>query len=99
MSFNSFGSTVPFCEPLWYSGAPTPYYKPTHVAWRKTVRDFVEEKIVPFVDDWIQPESGGYPNQLHLDAYEVGINGCLFPKEYGGAYSVHTSQAVWPLRL
>jgi alkylation response protein AidB-like acyl-CoA dehydrogenase len=77
-----FGNTTPGCEPYWYQGYYSPYYKKTHADFRKTVRHFVETEIKPYVDDWI--EEGGYPRALHKKAYAVGINGALFPKENGG---------------
>ena len=42
-------SKIPFSEPSWYdSRNQSPYYKPTHVAWRSKMRDFVEDEIIPF---------------------------------------------------
>jgi len=35
------------------------------------------------MDDWIDAGQT-YPNELHLKAYAAGINGAIFPAEYGG---------------
>jgi hypothetical protein len=47
-----FGSATAFCEPNWYQGYATPYYKPSHVAYRAQVRAFVEKELIPFVHEW-----------------------------------------------
>ena len=45
------------------------------------VRRFVEEELKPNVDKWIKT---GYPLQLHQRAYELGIQGIIYPPAYGG---------------
>ena len=47
-----FGELVPYGDPLWYSGKPSPFYGPSHHHWRQRVRDFVEREIVGNCDDW-----------------------------------------------
>ncbi len=32
--FEPFGSDIPFAEPQWYRGLPTPYYNGSHVELR-----------------------------------------------------------------
>ena len=49
-----FGDAVPLGDPAWYQGLNTPFYKPTHAAWRKYVRDYCEEVLEPVLDDWEQ---------------------------------------------
>jgi acyl-CoA dehydrogenase len=61
----------------------SPNFKPTHVAFRAKVRKFVEEELKPNLDQWIE-EGATYPNELHIKAYAAGINGAIFPAEYGG---------------
>ena len=82
----TFGSPVIGSEPSWYRGIPTPYYKQTHVEFRAKVRNFVETKLKPFVDDWIE---NGYPMDLHKQFYDEGLGGIIFPDEYGGSISKH----------
>eukprot|EP00930_Biecheleria_cincta_P092518 TRINITY_DN8247_c0_g1_i1.p1 TRINITY_DN8247_c0_g1~~TRINITY_DN8247_c0_g1_i1.p1 ORF type:complete len:402 (+),score=68.61 TRINITY_DN8247_c0_g1_i1:90-1295(+) len=48
----AFGDGVPLGDPAWYQGLNTPFYKPTHAAWRAKVRTFCEEVLEPIVDDW-----------------------------------------------
>jgi len=38
-----FGSSLPWAEPSWYSGRPTPYYKDSHRRLRDAVRNWCEE--------------------------------------------------------
>lgn len=64
-------------------GFATPYYHAGHIAFRDTVRKFVDTEIRPHVDDWIK-SGKGYPRELHVKAYKAGIAGLLFPTEYGG---------------
>jgi acyl-CoA dehydrogenase len=64
-------------------GFASPFYGPSHIALRDTVRKFVETEILPFIDDWIK-QGKGYPKELHIKAYKAGIAGLLYPNEYGG---------------
>jgi hypothetical protein len=43
----SYGSDIPYAEPSWYQQFHSPFYKPTHVAFRQKVRGFVDEHIAP----------------------------------------------------
>ena len=62
-------------------GFPSAYYNESHIQFRALVREFVEKEILPYVDEW---DEGGYPKELHLKAYEYGIQGAIYPPEYGG---------------
>ena len=79
--FERFGNQIPFCEPSWYQGHHTPYYTEGHAQFRKVVRDFVEKEIKPNREKWIKT---GYPKELHELAYEKGLGGIIYPKEFGG---------------
>eukprot|EP00854_Cymbomonas_tetramitiformis_P029285 gene29285-36449_t len=76
-----FGEGIPFGDPYWYQGMPTPYYKDTHIRFRALVRDFVEKEIIPYSEEWGKT---GYPKELHERAYKAGIAGAIFPAEHGG---------------
>jgi len=71
-----------FEDPQYLSGNALPFYKATHYEFQKKVRAFVDKEIMPFVDKW--DEAGTYPMELHTKAYEAGIYGSMWPKEYGG---------------
>jgi alkylation response protein AidB-like acyl-CoA dehydrogenase len=82
-TFPKFGSKVPFSEPSWYRGIPTPYYQEKHVAWRAKVRAFVENELHPFVDQW--DEQKKFPvAELRKKTYEAGILSPNMPVELGG---------------
>ncbi len=53
-----------------------------HEIFRKSVRTFVEQEIVPHVDVW--EERGEIPRALFRRMGELGFLGVEFPPEYGG---------------
>jgi len=81
---NAFGELVPYGDPAWYQGWNTPYYKPTHIAFRAAVRQFVDQNIAPFVHDW--DEAKALPKDLFIKTYEAGILPCCisppFPSQF-----------------
>ena len=78
-----FGEQIPFSDPYWYrEGLKSPFYGPTHIAFRAKVRKFTEEKITPFIAEW--EEAGTYPIELHEEAYKAGLLAAMWPREYGG---------------
>ncbi|KAK3246552.1 hypothetical protein CYMTET_43917 [Cymbomonas tetramitiformis] len=76
-----FGEGIPYGDPYWYQGMPSPYYKETHFRFRALVRGFVEKEIMPFAEEWGKTR---YPPELHEKAYQAGIAGAIFPAEHGG---------------
>lgn len=69
-SFESFGDLIPYADPNWYQGYHSTYYKESHVAFRKEVREWVEDAIIPNVDDW--EEAGAIDPSLFKEAGERG---------------------------
>ncbi len=53
----SSGNLVPFSEPAWLSGLPSPYYKETHKRWQKACRAFIEEHLLPYAMEWEREET------------------------------------------
>jgi acyl-CoA dehydrogenase len=43
---------IPFSEPPYLCGLPSPYYTPSHLRWQKACRAFVEEHFLPYAMDW-----------------------------------------------
>ena len=70
-----YGEQVTYGDPNWYQGASSAYYKPTHVAFRKRCRDFVESKIVPFVSEW--EEKKEIPRQVAIECGKAGLLPCV----------------------
>lgn len=78
-----FGSDIPYAEPAWYRGVPTPYYEEKHAVFRNKVRAYVDEYLRPFVDEW--DEAGSCPIQeLRASAHRAGVLSPWAPAELGG---------------
>jgi hypothetical protein len=43
---------IPFAEPLWHSRKISPYYRDSHCRLQKEVRQYIDEKILPFSGAW-----------------------------------------------
>lgn len=43
---------IPFSEPAWLTGAPSPYYTPSHRQWQKTCRAFISEHLTQYAIEW-----------------------------------------------
>jgi acyl-CoA dehydrogenase len=54
---------VPFSEPPWLSGFPSPYYKETHKRFQKACRAFIDEHLTPYAVEWEREETA--PASLH----------------------------------
>jgi hypothetical protein len=50
---------------------------------KKSVREFAEREIAPHVMEW--DEAGQFPMQIIKQLGQLGLMGCIFPTEYGGA--------------
>ena len=55
---------------------------PERLQLRKTVRSFVEQDIVPYLNQW--ENDGEIPRELHKKAAALGLIGAGFPEEVGG---------------
>jgi acyl-CoA dehydrogenase len=58
------------------------YFSPDHQAFRRSLRDFVEREIAPFVTAW--DEAGTFPRELYRKAAAIGLTGMGYPEELGG---------------
>jgi acyl-CoA dehydrogenase len=52
MSSSLVEPAVPFAEPPWLNGMPSPYYKETHIRWQKTCREFIDENLNRHAMEW-----------------------------------------------
>jgi len=48
------------------------------------VRTFVEKELVPHGSQWEDANTGGFPEELRIKAYEAGIMAAAWPEEFGG---------------
>lgn len=60
---------------------PSPF-REEHQHFRKTVRQFAEKELAPFMDEWEKAEI--FPNQVFKRAGELGILGAHYPEDVGG---------------
>jgi alkylation response protein AidB-like acyl-CoA dehydrogenase len=68
-----FGCQTVWSEPAWYdSSLPNPYYTEDHVAFRKTMRDFVEEHVIDNVEEW-EKDNDTIPASMYIKAAECGL--------------------------
>lgn len=47
---------LPFAEPPYQRGIPSPYYKATHLRWQKACRAFMDEHFTPHAMQWEEEE-------------------------------------------
>ena len=59
-----------------------PFATPERTELRKTVRRFVENEVLPHLDEW--ERAGELPRELHRKAGEIGLLGVSFPESVGG---------------
>ncbi|ODV91331.1 hypothetical protein CANCADRAFT_122631 [Tortispora caseinolytica NRRL Y-17796] len=86
-----FGEQVPYGDPFWYTGARSPYYNETHAALRKEVRDYVEECLEPYVDEW--DEARDMPNSVYEEFAKRG-----FLAGYLGAALPENCKNLWKIK-
>jgi acyl-CoA dehydrogenase len=43
---------VPFAEPSYLAGMPSPYFQKTHLEFQKRCRAFLEEHFIPYALEW-----------------------------------------------
>lgn len=79
--FDTFGDLVPYADPSWYQSYHSPYFNETHVALRDEARQWVEEKLMPYVTEW--DEQKKVPDEIFLEmgarGYLPGLLGIKFP--------------------
>ena len=62
----TFGDLSPWAEPAWYSTLESPYYNDSHRRLRSWVRDYLEQNVIPFQEEW--EESGEVPKEVRSRA-------------------------------
>lgn len=67
----------------WFDQPLSPlYYNADHLAWRDTLRRFVDTEVAPHVDEW--EEAGHFPREMYRKAAAIGLLQLGYPEEYGG---------------
>ena len=57
--------------------------------FRRTLREFVDEQIVPVANEWEHADR--YPTEIVENMKQLGLFGLMVPEEYGGAAADFTS--------
>ncbi|KAJ5824735.1 acyl-CoA dehydrogenase [Penicillium robsamsonii] len=86
-----FGSTVPFAEPAWARGCPSPYYNDSHRRLRAAMRSWVDENLMPHTLEL--ESSAALPDSLYEKAANDGLimpmaSGATIPQEWRGKYPI-----------
>ena len=85
LTAETFGSTLPWAEPPWYTGRPSPYYNDSHRHLRNEVRKWVEDNV----DTEAWEAAGEVPKEIYLKCAKDGLlmpiaAGRRIPKEWYG---------------
>ncbi|PVH95515.1 acyl-CoA dehydrogenase-like protein [Periconia macrospinosa] len=85
MTSSAYGSTLPWAEPSWYTGHPSPYYKESHRRLRDFMRKWCEKYTLPYTEEWA--EAGAVPASLYHECAKAGLlvpiaSGKSIPKEW-----------------
>ncbi len=59
---------------------------------RKTVRQFVDAEIIPYIAEW--DAGGGFDPKIWKHLAELGLMGVCVPEKYGGAGMDYNSLAI-----
>ncbi|KAK8024116.1 hypothetical protein PG993_012182 [Apiospora rasikravindrae] len=51
------GAAVPFSEPPWLMGLPSPIYQETHRKWQVAIRAFIEKHLLAHAQEWERAET------------------------------------------
>ncbi|MCO5249371.1 MAG: acyl-CoA dehydrogenase family protein [Chitinophagales bacterium] len=59
------------------------YFKEEHELFRKSLRDYLEKEVVPYVDEW--EKAGELPPEIWKKFGDMGYFGLTLPEKYGGS--------------
>src|SRR2546423_14724696 len=71
----------------------TTFFRDEHEIFRKTLRDFVEKELAPYVNEWEEAEL--FPREVFNRCGELGFLGVHYPEELGGAGGDYWYSVVW----
>ncbi|KAK2595891.1 hypothetical protein N8I77_013680 [Diaporthe amygdali] len=86
-----YGSNLPFAEPAWARGCPSPYYRDSHRRLRQAMRFWVEKNLIPHVQDW--EKTASIPDWIYKKAADDGLlmpiaAGPTIPTDWKGKYPI-----------
>ncbi|KAF7562878.1 hypothetical protein G7046_g1226 [Stylonectria norvegica] len=74
------GSIAPFAEPAWFGALASPYYNDSHKRLQRAVREYLEENVIPNVEEW--EENGQVPADAKRSYAQAGLAFQEMPAEY-----------------
>jgi len=90
-----FGDLVPYADPAWYQGFPSPYYNQSHVDLRGEIRRWVDDKVAANVHDW--DEAKNVPEEIYKELGTKGfLAGLLGLETYPSEYVKNSVKSVSP---
>ncbi len=63
----------------------TTFFREEHEFFRKSVSQYLEKEVVPYVDEWERDDT--VPREVFKRCGELGFLGVLYPEDVGGADS------------
>src|SRR6185369_8276020 len=69
------------------------FFREEHEIFRKTVREFVQKEIVPYVREWEAAEL--FPRELFKKCGQMGLFGVHYPEDVGGLGGDYWYSVVW----
>ncbi|KAB8337255.1 hypothetical protein FH972_021557 [Carpinus fangiana] len=91
---DQYGDMIPFADPSWYQTFPSPHFNQSHADLREEVRDWVEEKIMPYIDEW--EEAKRIPEEIYKEVGQKGWLAGLMGAEYPRHLVSNTVKSVPP---
>jgi len=76
----AFGDLNPWSEPAWYNVLSSPYYNESHRKLRRFVRDYMNENVMDFAEEW--EESGEIPKEAKVKFARAGLAFHDIPAKY-----------------
>ena len=83
---NPLGNPAPFAEPAWLNSLASPYYNDSHRKLQQAVRNYLEDNIFPFVEEW--EEEGQVPAEAKQRFARAGLAFQEMPAKYAHGTSL-----------
>lgn len=80
------GNPAPFAEPAWFNSLASPYYNESHRRLQRSVREYLEEHVIPNVEEW--EENGEVPAEEKRRYAQAGLAFQEMPAEYAQGVSL-----------
>lgn len=79
-----FGDMVPYGDPTWYQGWYSPYYNASHVALRLEVREWMKERVEPYLNEWDEKKQvdPAIYREMGERGWLAGALGVKYPTQY-----------------